>query len=161
MTRQYTETAEDIVNDSFISLLENLDKLDNSVMKAYLATTVKNKCLNHLKRRTCEQMIYRELKSDALDKANIRALETTQMDFRIFNSEVTKICRERLSGMGPLTMKIFTDRMNGKSYKEIAETYGITQRTVTYEISKALAVLKDALKDYLPALLLILCMSRQ
>lgn len=57
--------------------------------------------------------------------------------------------------MPKLTSDIFSDRLNGKSYREIAEKYGITQRSVTYEISKVLAVLKTALEDYLPAFILI------
>ena len=73
---QNTETAEDIVNDSFISLLENLDKLDNSVMKAYLATTVKNKCLNMVTRPNIESS------SISIDNITASAWETlASLDF--------------------------------------------------------------------------------
>lgn len=48
---QDAAAAEDIVNDSFISLIENIGGLGDNVLKAYLAATVKNKCLNYLKRR--------------------------------------------------------------------------------------------------------------
>ena len=43
---QNQEASQDIVNDSFIALLENIDRLQDSVLKSFLATTVKNKCLN-------------------------------------------------------------------------------------------------------------------
>lgn len=77
------------------------------------------------------------------------------MDFRMFSNEVDSICRDNLARMPKLTSDIFMDRLNGKTYREIAEKYGISQRSVTYEISKVLAVLKEELKDYLPMFLII------
>lgn len=56
---QNMEASQDIVNDSFIALLENIDRLDDAVLKSFLATTVKNKCLNYLRRVNCEKIIHR------------------------------------------------------------------------------------------------------
>lgn len=158
---QDIEAAEDIVNDSFISLMENIRGLGDGVLKAYLAATVKNKCLNYLKRRESELLVHEKIKRRATDAANIRILENDRMDFRMFSNEVNSICRESLSKMPKLTSDIFSDRLNGKSYREIAEKYGITQRSVTYEISKVLAVLKTALEDYLPAFILIAALMHE
>ena len=152
---QDMEVSDDIVNDSFISLWENIDGLEERVLKAWLATTVKNRCLNFLKRRESEQDIHRKLKKRASDAENISILENDKMDFRMFSNEVQNICRESIEKMEPISSKVFIERLRGMSYKEIAEKYGITQRSVTYEVSKVLAVLKVALKDYLPMFLLI------
>jgi RNA polymerase sigma factor (sigma-70 family) len=46
------EDADEIVNDAFLSIWEKRDELDlNISLKAYLYTIVKNKSLNHLKKR--------------------------------------------------------------------------------------------------------------
>ena len=138
------EASQDIVNDSFIALL---------------ATTVKNKCLNYLRRVNCEKIIYRNLKIRATDAYNMSLLESDSRDSGMYSSEVMSICRESLSRLPVLTSEIFMDRLRGLSYKEIAEKYGISHRSVTYEISKTLAVLKESLKDYLPLVLYLLMLK--
>ena len=153
---QNPEASEDIVNDSFISLLENIDRLEEPVLKSFLATTVKNKCLNWLKRSNCRKLIHENLKIKATDACNINILEADSIHSGIFGNEIQSLCRDALEKMNPMTSKIFIDRLAGLSYKEIADKYGITQRTVSYEISKALSVLKVTLKDYLPLVLLML-----
>ena len=145
---QNMEASQDIVNDSFIALLENIDRLDDAVLKSFLATTVKNKCLNYLRRVNCEKIIHRNLKIRAIDAYNMSLLESD-----------SAICRESLSRLPVLTSEIFMDRLRGLSYKEIAEKYGISHRSVTYEISKTLAVLKESLKDYLPLVLYLLMLK--
>ena len=153
---QNIEASQDIVNDSFISLMENIDGLKDAVLKSFLATTVKHKCLNYLRRSNCEKIIHNNLKLRAIDAYNISILQADAVDSRLTGNEVMSLCRESLSKLPPLTSCVFMDRLNGLTYKEIAEKYGITQRSVTYEVSKALAVLKVALKDYLPFILYIL-----
>ena len=156
---QNQEASQDIVNDSFIALLENIDRLQDSVLKSFLATTMKNKCLNYLRRMNCEKIIHRNMKIKALDAYNMSLLESDCMDSRMMNNEVMSICRESLSKLPVMTSEIFMDRLRGLSYKEIAEKYGISHRSVTYEISKTLAVLKESLKDYLPLVIYLLMLK--
>lgn len=147
---QNIDESEDIVNDSFISLLENVNKLEDNVLKSYLASTVKNKCLNWLKRRNLEQTIFNNMKIRAIDAQNISVLENDKMGFNLFRREVIDICHDSLQMAGKLSSDIFIDRLNGLSHKEIAEKYNLTHRQVSYEITKILSILKSALKDYLP-----------
>ena len=112
----------------------------------------------------CEKIIHRNLKIRAIDAYNMSLLESDSRDSGMYSSEVMAICRESLSRLPVLTSEIFMDRLRGLSYKEIAEKYGIshrsvTYRSVTYEISKTLAVLKESLKDYLPLVLYLLMLK--
>ena len=62
-----------------------------------------------------------------------------------------------MSKMPELTKMVFSKSRNeGKTYAEIAEECGISVRQVTSEIQKALAILRNALKDYMPTFLLAL-----
>ena len=46
-----------------------------------------------------------------------------------------------------------SDRLDGKSHKEIAEELGISVKGVEYHISKAVKLLRDNLKEYAPFLI--------
>lgn len=41
-------------------------------------------------------------------------------------------------------------RFKGMSYKEIAEMYHVSPKTIDYHIQQALKILRKELKDYLP-----------
>lgn len=59
-----------------------------------------------------------------------------------------------LAGMPEKTQHcIYTDRLDGKSHKEIAEELGISVKGVEYHISKAVKLLRDNLKEYAPFLI--------
>ena len=56
--------------------------------------------------------------------------------------------------MNPQTRSVFLlSRYDGMSNKDIAVQLGIAPKTVEYHISKALKLLRQQLKDYLPLLL--------
>ena len=47
----------------------------------------------------------------------------------------------------------------GKSYKEIAEIFNMSPKTIDYRIQQALKLLRKELGDYLPAVALVVAMS--
>ncbi|WP_308503163.1 sigma factor-like helix-turn-helix DNA-binding protein [uncultured Alistipes sp.] len=54
-----------------------------------------------------------------------------------------------------MTRRVFLlSRQEGRTYKEIADELGITLSRVNFEIRRALELLREALKDYLPATLI-------
>lgn len=57
----------------------------------------------------------------------------------------------QIESWGNFTL-LFTDDL---TYKQIAEKYNVTPRKVKREISKVLRSIRDVLKDYLPALVVI------
>ena len=154
--------AEDIVSESFMTLWENREKLPADCnIPAYVLTVVRNRCLDWLRTQSrhaqIELQVY-ELRREVI-AADIRSLEA--FDPReIFSGEVERIIRETLEGMSPLTRQVFeARRFEEKSYKEIAQIYGITVRRVEFELTKAVKEFRFALKDYLPALLILLASS--
>lgn len=75
----------------------------------------------------------------------------------LYNSDIMDILENCLKGMDDLSRRAFVlSRFKGKSHDEIAKMLGITQRSVTHYISKALKSLRAALKDYLPILQILL-----
>lgn len=151
--------AEDIVADSFVSFWNNRSNIpSDSNLPAYILTIVKNNCLNWLHAQQIHMRIEQQLQTtqSRLVESNIRSLESCDPE-RLFASEVQRIATEAMVKMPELTRMVFIKSRNeGKTYAEIAEECGISVRQVTSEIQKALAILRNELKDYMPAFLLAL-----
>jgi RNA polymerase sigma-70 factor (ECF subfamily) len=47
-------------------------------------------------------------------------------------------------------------RFDGMTHKEIADLLNVSRQTVNYRLSKALEILREELKDYMPVLFLLL-----
>ena len=149
--------AEDIVADSFVSFWNNRNNIPSDTnLPAYILTIVKNKSLNWLHAQQIHMRIENNIQTTQarLVDANIRSLESCDPE-RLFASEVREIVKEATSRMPELTRIVFEKSRNeGKTYAEIAKECGISTRQVTSEIQKALAILRRALKDYMPAIML-------
>ena len=155
--------AEDLVTDSFLYFWENRDRIDTSDNPAaYVFTTLRHKCLNHLRARLVRLRAQNEI--EQLEKRvlseNIRSLELCDPR-QLFEGEIERIVRESLDEMPELTRGVFTEqRFRGRSYREVAEMFGITERRVGTELEKALGRLRHALHDYLPAALAAALLER-
>ena len=150
--------AEDIVSDSLIKIWEKVQH-DNSVKVApYLFTILKNKALDHLKHEKVKQQAISSM-SDFIQRdmeIRLSTLDGSDPDY-IFSSEVTKIIRETLEKLPPKTRQIFEmSRFEGKTHKEIATHFHISEKGIEYHLFQALSALRKSLKDYLPIWLWIL-----
>lgn len=115
------EAAENVIQDCFLKLWEKKDFSHISNFKSYLFTLVKNICLNKIKHlqledkhRTwlLEAYMYAELPDNEYDEVLIARV------YRVVN-ELPEQTRQ-------IFMACVVD---GKTYKEVAEEYGITVNT--------------------------------
>lgn len=152
-------TAEDIAVESLMYYWENRNLLDeHSNILAYILRVVKHKCLDHLRKARMREDFAEYLQNDEMRKLNLRiaTLEACNPE-RIFSEELQRLVDKALVSLPEQTRDIFIrSRYNNQSHKEIAEALGISVKTVEFHITKALKVLRVALKDYLPALLYLL-----
>ena len=144
--------AEDLVAESFLTSLENMDNLsaDDNV-PAYIFTIVKNKCVNWLRQEKRKLEIAKQMHSTySLTVQNsIRSLEICNPD-KLFSHEISEIVSDSLKKMPEITQRIFfAIRKEGKSYKEVAQDNGITTTRVNYEMSRVMKILRIALADFL------------
>jgi RNA polymerase sigma-70 factor, ECF subfamily len=150
--------AEDIVSDSLIKIWEKVQH-DNSVKVApYLFTILKNSALDHLKHEKVKRQAISAISGFMNRDMEIRlsTLEASDPDY-IFSSEASQIIRETLEKLPPKTRHIFEmSRFEGKTYKEIASYFNISEKGIEYHIFQALSALRKSLKDYLPVWLYLL-----
>ncbi len=145
------EAAREIVQEAFLNLWERREEIDLSrPVKSYLSTTVRNRCLNHLRnnRKFSKELLDIEQATennffeqpDKLVEAEIRAKIARSID------ELPEKCRE-----------IFVMSRSGNlKYHEIAHKLQISVKTVETQMSKALQHMRLRLGEYLTILLLIL-----
>lgn len=159
---QDRELSEDIVSESFIEYLENRDKMDIRTMpEAYILGIVRNKSLMALRARMSREKVRDKIK-EALDEAAAEELENESLIRNLFSRDVMEIFRKELERMPELTAQIFTDnRIYGMTYSEIAKARDVSVHKVAREISKALAILRKSLKDYLPIVLAVIYVRLQ
>ena len=141
--------VEDLVQDAFISLWEKHRDFDNiNAVKSFLYTTVRNKCLNHLKHK-----LVRQKNEDAL----ISALESEQhFEGRVIEEEVFNQLSLEIRNLPDSAQKIMLLAMNGLSNPEIAAKLDISVNTVKTQKKLAYAKLKDRLSPMLRTILISL-----
>lgn len=147
--RYFTDKSvcEDIVQDTFARVWDLRSQLDISVsMRSYLIGAVRNRCLNEIKHRKIA--------------FNTTIESLTWMPERIeeeavLYSELHERFQEALAQLPPLCREAFEmNRFQNLKYQQIADQLGVSKRTVEVRIGKALALLRDSLKEYFPAVML-------
>lgn len=155
--------AEDLATDSFLYFWENRSRIDTGGNPAaYVLKTLRHKCLNHLRAQAVRLRAHGEMEElqQRVLRESIRSLEMCDPE-RLFEGEVERIVRDCLDEMPELTRSVFTEqRLRGRSYREVAAQYGISERRVETELGKALGKLRLALRDYLPAALATAVLER-
>lgn len=149
-------SAEDITLESLMNYWENRKKLKpDSNPYAYILTTVKHKCLNHLRHQQTREEAenYMQISGKWELNLHIASLEAINPE-RIFSEEIQLIVDETLKTLPEQTRQIFIkSRYESLSHKEIAAELGISTKSVEFHITKALKALRITLKDYFPIFL--------
>ncbi len=140
--------AREVVQDLFVRLYEGREELPAlGSLKSYLYAAVRNACLNQLKQAQTRHQHHQRLLYQAPTGEDTDALVQLELEEKIWRAvqDLPEQCR-----------KIFRmNRFEDKKNRQIAEELGISVRTVETQISKALRLLRGALSDFLPLLLLL------
>lgn len=136
---QYLKNSDEsieIVNDAFMAIWERREtlKLDDSI-KGYIYTTVRNKCLNAIKKVNPEQY--------AEDVQEISRSSEYNIQHNLEAEETEGKLNRAIEALPPRCKEIFLlSRKEGMSYKEIAKTVDVSTKTVENQIGIALKQLK-------------------
>jgi RNA polymerase sigma-70 factor (ECF subfamily) len=141
------EQAKDIVQDVFVKFWNDREKLNIQFsIRSYLFVSVKNKCFDILRKKNRDVKVQEitdehDFTDESFETYILSELET------LFNKSLNKLperCREVFE----------LSRFHGLKNREIAAKLNLSEKTVENQVTKALHILKEELKDYLPLLAL-------
>lgn len=148
--------AEDILMESVIALWENRDKWkEDSNMHALLLTIIKNKALNYLAHEQVRVRAEEKMNESQSRELDLRISTLESCDpVSIFDSEIRQLVKEALMKLPEQSRRIFVlSRDKQMSNKKIAETLGLSVKSIEFHMTKSLKLLRKELKDYLYSIL--------
>ena len=137
------ETCEDIVQEVFYRIWRDRKGLNiQSSGRGYLMMCVRNNCLDLIRKQQIERKWMEGVLDSQEEEEEFDLYATVELE-QLFN-DVLKRLPERVSTI------FCMQRMEGKTYVEIAKELDISVKTVEADMSKALKFLRQELKEYLP-----------
>lgn len=138
-----TDAAEEVAQEVMLELWRRRHAIDADVsLRAYLLRSVRNRSLNHL----------RHLRVRRDTEADVEATYDTPIgaDQPIVANELSEAVQAAIRELPPRCREVFElSRVNGLRYSEIAESLGISQKTVEAQMGKALRIMRERLAAWL------------
>ncbi|MFY0601702.1 MAG: RNA polymerase sigma-70 factor [Cyclobacteriaceae bacterium] len=137
------DAAEEIVQDVFINLWNGRETLTiTQSIEAYLTTAVKNRSINHLKKK------YVLLETGSDDEI-VKIHHSDQSDQPVITNELDALIQQALTLLPEKTALVFSLSRNSElSHNEIAAQLQITTKTVEYHMANALKHLRTFLAEH-------------
>ena len=163
--REYVHSesdAENIIQDVFLHLYERRDLMDAYTnLTAYLFTSIKNRCLDYLRKWVLEQ----ETAQGVQDEFDME-LRMKYDSLEIFNTQfsaetdIGELLDNALQKLPERCRNIFImNKLEGKKQKEIAEELNLSINTVESQMGIAYKKLREELKDCLPLFIFLFAIS--
>lgn len=143
------DDAEDVVQQVYVNIWEKRERLEiHTSLKAFLYRAVYHTTLNKLKQQSVREQYAGEIRSSAV---------LIQVDDRLQQKELQHKLDEAINELPEQCARIFKmSRYDQLKYQQIADALDLSVKTVENQMGKALKLLREKLKDYLPLLILIL-----
>lgn len=141
--------AESLVLDLLFQVWQRCDRITGEGSIApYLFTAMKNRILNHVRKK------YRETVS--LDEIPEMKLTAGPVDEDLAARELSDVYRSALEQLSPQRKKVFKmSREQGMTHKEIAETLRLSVNTVENHISASMRFLRRNLEQHTDVALML------
>jgi RNA polymerase sigma-70 factor (family 1) len=137
-------SAEDIVQDTFVKLWDDHEKLSVTVsLKSVLLKTIQNKCIDWYRHKN----IINQHNDYIVENSPLYEYDTENYALR---SELEGKIEKAIDNLPEKYKEAFEmNRFEGLKYHEIASKLNVSIRTVEVRISKALELLRKSLIDFL------------
>jgi RNA polymerase sigma-70 factor (ECF subfamily) len=135
--------CEDVVQETFLRIWINRKTIEiSSSIQNFLVTSVKNACIDHLRKKETEQSFREWLLENTSDESNEDVYAVSELS-QMLNRALAKLPDK-------IRTTFVMNRFDGKTYTETATLQNISVKTVESHMAKAIKFLRKELKDYLP-----------
>jgi RNA polymerase sigma-70 factor (ECF subfamily) len=148
---QDRDEAEEIVQATFLNVWEKRDSLAiHTAVKPYLYAMVRNACLNVIKHEKIKQQhVAMEMAvAERSVESVARTVVASELETKIYQA------MDKLPEQCRLVFKL--SRFEELKYAEIATQLNISIKTVENQMGKALRIMRDQLREYLPLLIILM-----
>lgn len=146
-----SDAAEEVVQETFFRFWSGRESLPEiNSLQSYLFRAVHNQCLNQLKHAQYAGRYAGEKQPDL-------ELEQQKHSDPAVIGDLKQQIAAALEKLPTERKRIFLMiRFEGMKYREVAETLGISVKTVENQMGSAIKFLKEELREFLPVILLFL-----
>lgn len=131
---------EDVVQDVFVSLWENIDYIEIRYVKTYLYNAARNRMLNYLRNQENRDVLL----SDWMKKKEIEEASSDCFDMEEFSILLTKA----IDQLPDRCKEVFIlSKMEKLTYQQIAEYLLISPKTVEIHMSNALKKIRESISS--------------
>ena len=143
------DDASDIVQQVFVNMWQRREEINiHTSARAYLYKMVYNASLDFLKNKK----IKRRHSKEAPEINNVTAFADKAAE-----NELEVKIEQAITKLPEQCRKIFRmSRFENLKYREIATVLNISEKTVENQMGKALKIMKETLKEYLPILFIVM-----
>ena len=140
------DEAKGLVHEVFVSMWDKFDHLPADMnYKSYLYTAARNRSLNHIRDKKRNVLIENVSEAEFAETIDPLAASELETEIEIAIQSLPEKCR----------MVFELNRVEGLKYAQIADKMGISIKTVEAQMSKALSVLREHLKEFLSLIIFL------
>ena len=136
------EDSEEILQLVFLKIWENHEKIaDYPSLQGFLFTVARNEVFSSLRSQVCRKTFENWYTTKHVD-------EDSSLLEDLYGKELNAFFEELIAQLPPRRREVFTlSRVEGLTYKQIADKLGISENTVDVQLRKALDSIRDALNS--------------
>ncbi|OHD65287.1 MAG: hypothetical protein A2176_15230 [Spirochaetes bacterium RBG_13_51_14] len=137
------ETAEDILHDAFVRLIQYSLKypLDESNIRAFLYKTARNICIDYMRKN--------RKKHETPLHDNIEYTGSRSMHEDVEYNELKQRVAELIEKKDPISRSVYIMRIElSQTYEEIAKNLGISERTAIRKMKSMLEYLSETIEKH-------------
>lgn len=155
------DDAEDIVQDVFLSLYGKYNSLTYQYqvnLVAYIFTSIKNRCIDLLRKKIKEQESIHYIQEEYLLTIRMKLDSLEVIDNELFKDGGIEHMLEKALNTLPERCRIILikHKIEGYKQKDIAQELNISIKTVENQLTIAYKKLRAELKNYSPLLILLI-----
>lgn len=140
------DEAKGLVHEVFVSVWEKFESLPADInYNSYLYTAVRNRSLNYIRNKKKHVMFENVAEQDLMVENEPMVAAELEREIEMAIQCLPEKCRQVFE----------LNRMEGLKYAQIAEKLGISIKTVEAQMSKALSVLREHLKEFLSLIIFL------